>query len=1165
MSVRDDDVAGRRAWLRQHGPAGVGEAVRGGAEAALGDLAPKDAPHEGPDWVPLGPTQVTGGMAGGRPAVTGRVRGLAVGAAGARAYAATANGGVWATTDGGEHWRPLDPWRDVPDAGVVAGGGGLAIGSLAAQFGATEDDDVVFAGCGEDSGWNGDGVRRYGRAGGAGPRVWTSEATNVVQHVTWRVVVPPPGSPGGDGRAWLASSQGLFERPSAAPFANWTQVVLPAGFAGQVSDAVLVVDRSGATAAEFLYVAVEGSGVVRFALAGGSAVGRVGVVCLGLADAMSALDAAQLGRISLAAAPDGRLRVYALADVDRGAQRVRLFRFAHVTAGVPRFRRVTGVPASLWWDGSADMGWYVNTLAVVPQAVPTPGTPTDEVLVAGTDHLSEGEYQAGLYRGRVGGTAAAPTFNATFAGFGAHADVHCAVFAQRGDGTFDADDLWIGTDGGVFRARPSVDDGRFQPAHGGMGVVQISYLADDPAVPAFLLAGSQDNGFLVGSGALTWRRNEKSGDAGGVAVDPVGRRWMWQYTKSLLHADRPPARRMPPPTVRFPSTGVAARRDAEKKLTDFYSPLRTVAVPGPTALTRVAFGSHRVWTSDDWGAHWVSWPSGTNPAATGGKLRVNQLDGSSIVALAWAGPQVLLAATANGVYRLRGIGAAPGAGDVLARDAGTAARGLKRPGEAANVAPPAFATSGAPGGTPTDLPAGFTPNAVAPGDAAAASVYLGLAAGGEPVWFLRAGAASWLSCGLDAFLGGTTRVHAILVDPANPVDVYVGTDVGVYRAVRNDGVNPPTWGWQDFSFGLPEASVTDLALFAPPGSPVRLLRAATYGRGVWELDLEKAAGRDATAPREPEVFVRISSTDDGRRLPGVTRLPDPLDPTLPTAAPPPAPSGIAASPDIAIVRGRARAAVRPWPGAVTGPAHDADRRAWRIAAATWGHRLTPSTAAFGNTDRNAWQAIQRERQIPVSATLNERTWRTTFAGLDSDPDHVRFVTRYGRELAPSGRQAADPGPNRVLVQVRTRGPDEVLGVLTSVFLLWQTVAVVTPVPPLPPAPAPPHPGVALPQLPDDWRHKVVTFDYAGLAAGGWQVAGNQSFPAGDIDPEVPAIVGIDLDLTGRAPGDLVALVAIVLCAEDLLPEVPATRDLPTVLRTESRIALRVVEVRDPAT
>jgi hypothetical protein len=426
---------------------------------------------------------------------------------------------------------------------------------------------------------------------------------------------------------------------------------------------------------------------------------------------------------------------------------------------------------------------------------------------------------------------------------------------------------------------------------------------------------------------------------------------------------------------------------------------------------------------------------------------------------------------------------------------------------------------------------------------------------------LRAGATSWISCGLGAFLGGDTDVHTVLVDPAHTGDVYVGTDVGVYRGIRDDSVNPPTWAWSDFSFGLPESSVSDLLLFAPTGSPVRLLRAATYGRGVWEIDLDKATGRDATPPREPEVFLRASSTDDGRRIPGITRLPSPLDPTLPAAVPPPAPSGIANSPDIAILRGRARV-VRAWPGAVTGTAHNADRQAWRIAASTWGRALAPATAAFANADRQAWQAIQRERQIPVTFNLNERTWRTTFAGLDTDPDATRFVIRYGRELGPSGRQAADRGPNRVFVQVRTRGPDVVPDPV-SVYLLFQVVAPVAPVPAMPPAPQPPHPGVALPQLPADWRQKIRDDNRAGLAQGGWTLAGPAT--ANDVGPESPSIAGIDVDFSGRAVGDLVALVAILRCDSDLLDANPATQDLPTVLTTENRVALQVVEVRDPAT
>jgi hypothetical protein len=62
-----------------------------------------------------------------------------------------------------------------------------------------------------------------------------------------------------------------------------------------------------------------------------------------------------------------------------------------------------------------------------------------------------------------------------------------------------------------------------------------------------------------------------------------------------------------------------------------------------------------------------------------------------------------------------------------------------------------------------------------------------------------------------------------------------------------------------------------------------------------------------------------------------------------------------------------------------------------------------------------------------------------------------------------------------------------------------------------------------------------------------------------------SVVGIDVDFTGRAVGDLVALVAIVRCDDDLLDANPPARDLPTILTTENRVALQVVEVRDPAT
>src|SRR5262249_44458443 len=70
-------------------------------------------------------------------------------------------------------------------------------------------------------------------------------------------------------------------------------------------------------------------------------------------------------------------------------------------------------------------------------------------------------------------------------------------------------------------------------------------------------------------------------------------------------------------------------------------------------------------------------------------------------------------------------------------------------------------------------------------------------------------------------------VQVVKFDPADSSDrtIYVGTDIGVYRTT-DQGAN-----WERFGVGFPFVRVTDLFI-AKNGS---LLRAATFGRGVWEL------------------------------------------------------------------------------------------------------------------------------------------------------------------------------------------------------------------------------------------------------------------------------------------------------------------------------------------
>ncbi len=70
-------------------------------------------------------------------------------------------------------------------------------------------------------------------------------------------------------------------------------------------------------------------------------------------------------------------------------------------------------------------------------------------------------------------------------------------------------------------------------------------------------------------------------------------------------------------------------------------------------------------------------------------------------------------------------------------------------------------------------------------------------------------------------------VHVVQTDPLNAATVYAGTDFGVY--VSSNGGS----SWTRFGNGLPLVATRDLYV-APDGS---FLRAATFGRGVWEAQL----------------------------------------------------------------------------------------------------------------------------------------------------------------------------------------------------------------------------------------------------------------------------------------------------------------------------------------
>ena len=91
-------------------------------------------------------------------------------------------------------------------------------------------------------------------------------------------------------------------------------------------------------------------------------------------------------------------------------------------------------------------------------------------------------------------------------------------------------------------------------------------------------------------------------------------------------------------------------------------------------------------------------------------------------------------------------------------------------------------------------------------------------------------------------------VNDLFIDPANTNHIYAGNDFGVYWSI-NGGTN-----WVKLSNGMPFVPVLDFSFFNDGG--IRYLRAATHGRGVYELNI------DSPLPVELISFIAAINEDN---------------------------------------------------------------------------------------------------------------------------------------------------------------------------------------------------------------------------------------------------------------------------------------------------------------
>lgn len=422
----------------------------------------------GSAWTPIGPRPT---WHGGTTTYAGRITALAPHPSdGAVVYVGTANGGVWKTVDGGEHWVPLTDKQPS-----------LAVGALALAPG---NPETIWVGTGEP---NFACDTHFGvgllRSTDGGYR-WTQFGAATFANLAISRVVIHPTNPS---VMWVSatsamagficgsvgSSSGVYKSTDGG--VNWSTTGSPGG---DVSD--LVIDPFDP---QVLFLTRNYSGVYRSTNGGTSWSPLTG----------TGLPASGARRIDLAIHPTVPGTVYAL------------------------YTNGSGNLINTW--KSIDSGASWTPLASLPSPLCAQQCFYDLLAeVAPDGALWEGGY--GLFRTATDGAVASDW---AWQGVN-HPDQHALAFGPGGA-------IWVGHDGGVQR---STDGGAsWTSRNGNLGAMQFyPGAALHPTDGSFALAGCQDNGSQkwTGSGTWTWLRG---GDGAFSAIDPTSpdTTWYtsWQY------------------------------------------------------------------------------------------------------------------------------------------------------------------------------------------------------------------------------------------------------------------------------------------------------------------------------------------------------------------------------------------------------------------------------------------------------------------------------------------------------------------------------------------------------------------------------------------------------------------------------------------------------------
>jgi len=757
------------------------------------------SPVSFPAWVPVGPAPTTGGDFS---PVSGRVTTIAVDPSdttGNTVLIGGAQGGIWRSTDAGATWTPVGDQN-----------ASLSMGSIAF---APSNPSIVYAGTGEQEGvafdiYYGAGVLKSTNHG----QTWTQTCT--VPSTTCPFIGPYGNETifgyftlGGTRISYVAVNPG---NPQMVLVGAQTQ------FAEGTTEGVYCSDNGGTTWSNILpdemstFVGFASSSVAYAALGNpfGSSPGApngngiykatsIGSTCSTVhftrLTSGTLPTQASMGRIDLGIAPSdtaGKTVYASIADSSEGSS---ANLGVYVTSDAGTTWTKTGAP-----DICQPQCWYDNVVKVDPLHSST-------VFLGGSAVADSTGNPLWVLRTANSGTtwsSVIPNLPEGSAGL-PHVDNHALAFVKLPSGKLR---LYLGNDGGMWRTddaeaatiqwtnlnNSSLTLTQFYPA-----------ISIHTSAPTIAFAGSQDNDTQAYSGATSWTALGVCGDGTGTALDSLVPSSVYVLCNGFFVLS----------SYQNGAVGTFAPAVSGLNSSDFSNFVPPFTADPNTANT-LYLGTTKIYQSVDAANTWT--PISFDLVAGG------NFDALTAIAVAPGAPQVVYAgATTGQVFSATDV------------SAGNIANFQIRNG---SILPPRMITAIAV--DPSD-PTGATAY-VAYSGFSFVNANFGVNDSSGHIFKTTDGGNTWsdVSCSVVA-PGNCSKpgandlpnipVNDVVVDPDLPGVFYAATDLGVFFG--NCVSSPCTWA--SLSTGLPRVAVLSLRLHRAS----RTLRAATHGRGAWDLDL----------------------------------------------------------------------------------------------------------------------------------------------------------------------------------------------------------------------------------------------------------------------------------------------------------------------------------------